>query len=64
MPAIFNLSLGEIYPLPNTCRGTIKKPEAASAVLRMNFLRELFFVWAGIAKIYVKIGRSWEVYDL
>jgi hypothetical protein len=43
MEAIFNLSLGAMYPLPNTCRGTIKNPVAAMALSLRNFLREALF---------------------
>ena len=39
IPAIFNLSLGAIWPLPKTCRGTIIKPAAASEVSFRNFRR-------------------------
>src|SRR5947209_4915919 len=41
MPATANRSLGAIKPLPNTCRGMIKKPAVAKPVLVRKFLREI-----------------------
>jgi hypothetical protein len=40
IPAMFSLSLGATNPLPNTWRGTIKKPPAARVVSLIKFLRE------------------------
>jgi len=38
MAAMLSLSLGAVYPLPMTWRGTIKKPAAAIEPCLMKFL--------------------------
>ncbi len=44
--AMFNLSLGAVYPFPNTCLGTIKKPPAARAELLIKFRQvDLFSIF-------------------
>src|SRR5687768_6344482 len=64
MPATYNISLGALYPLPKTNRGTIVKAAAAIPAFLINFLLEglsgvIFFIgmglWLKFEKFEVKV---------